>query len=70
MLTLATPYIIMYTLLDFNAPVFDKDNGAKGKIPVFRHEFHRISRNRLIGLLNDNKAYKLLNYIYILIPRR
>jgi len=42
MLTLTTPY--MYTLLDFNASAFDKDNGANGKIPVFRHEFYRISR--------------------------
>ena len=59
--------LLIYTLLDFNTSVFDKDNGANGKIPVYRHEFHRISRNRLIGLLNDNKAYKLLDYIYILI---
>ena len=60
--------------LDFGEDIkFSVDNGAKGKIPVFRREFqlirrcfmHLVGLLRLIGLLNDNKAVKLLDYIHI-----
>ena len=70
--------------LDFGADiVFDKENGANGKIPVFQREFKVIrplyepwrglkasgitlpAALGLIGLRNDNKGVKLLDYIHI-----
>ena len=66
--------------LDFGADIaFDKENGTNGKIPVFQREFKVIrplyepwrglkapvAALGLIGLRNDNKGVKLLDYIYI-----